>query len=67
MVPHAEGDQDAQSQADEAMISNLLSNKISEDINLDFENRELETGEKADDAVDYGDIASSRRLIVVST
>lgn len=57
-MPHREGDvgPDAQSQADEELISKLLTN-TAEGGDFDFVNRDLEIGEKADDAIDYEDIS----------
>lgn len=61
-MPHAEGDQDAQYQADEELISKLLTNSAAEGGDFDFATRDLEIGEKADDAVDYEDIADDDDL-----
>ena len=54
-MPHLEGRQDAQTQADEMLIRDLLSNNATEGTDFDFATRDLEIGEKADDAIDYED------------
>ncbi|KAF2200955.1 hypothetical protein GQ43DRAFT_416872 [Delitschia confertaspora ATCC 74209] len=54
-MPHATSQDDQQEIDDENTILRLLQDDGTGD-NLEFLNRELEVGEKADDAVDYGDI-----------
>lgn len=55
-MPHAVTDHDAQSEADDLLIQKALDFDPSND--LDF-NRELEPGEKAENAVDFEDISDN--------
>jgi len=57
-MPHAVNADDLQKQQDDAEIARLFSNDDygRQDNDLDFLNRELEVGEKADDAEDFEDI-----------
>ncbi|KAF2500310.1 hypothetical protein BU16DRAFT_523111 [Lophium mytilinum] len=55
-MPHAVGEEDLQAEQDDEAIRKLLADEHQEDA-LGFLARDLETGEKADDAVDYEDIA----------
>ncbi|EON67046.1 hypothetical protein W97_06163 [Coniosporium apollinis CBS 100218] len=56
-MPHAVSVPDAQEQADNSLISNLLSGGNDGQDNFDFLNRDLVPGEKAQDAVDFEDIS----------
>ncbi|GAB7343634.1 hypothetical protein MBLNU457_1628t1 [Dothideomycetes sp. NU457] len=57
-MPHAVDDQDLQDQRDEEAIARMLdTSRPDANEGLDFLNRDLEIGEKDDDAVDYEDIS----------
>ncbi len=56
-MPHAVPVSDAQEQADNSLISSLLSGTNEGQDNFDFLNRDLVPGEKAQDAVDFEDIS----------
>lgn len=55
-MPHAIDQDELQDQADDAEIARLLNNDNPNDSNLDF-TRDLEIGEKAEDAIDFEDIS----------
>ncbi|KAF2459449.1 hypothetical protein BDY21DRAFT_338291 [Lineolata rhizophorae] len=59
-MPHATDDEDAQADRDDELISSLLDPTATNNVlQSDFFSRDLEGGDKADDAVDYGDISLS--------
>lgn len=55
-MPHAIDEFELQDQADDAEIARLLNDENPSTSNLNFD-RDLEVGEKADDAIDYEDIS----------
>lgn len=55
-MPHATEIRDAQEEEDDRLIQLALDPDPDNAINIDF-NRELEPGEKADDAIDFGDLS----------
>ncbi|GAB7352762.1 hypothetical protein MBLNU459_g3111t1 [Dothideomycetes sp. NU459] len=55
-MPHAVDEFELQDQRDDAEIARLLNPDNTEQDSLDFLNRELDEGEKADDAQDFEDI-----------
>ena len=56
-MPHATTPIDEQADLDDALIQQTLNDQTSQALGDDFLNRELEPGDKADDAVDYGDLS----------
>ncbi|KAH0407465.1 hypothetical protein KCU90_g22947, partial [Aureobasidium melanogenum] len=55
-MPHAIDEFELQEQADDAEIARLLNDENPSNNNLNFD-RDLEVGEKADDAIDFEDIS----------